>query len=69
MRRDNTSGVIGICETKYGWIASIKHNGQKYTKLFPSDQFDQACAWRAEMEEKLFGEHRYIPTATPVTKP
>lgn len=69
MRRDNTSGVIGICKTEYGWMASIKQDGQKYTKQFSADQFDQACAWRAEMEEKLFGEHRYIPTATPVTNP
>lgn len=60
-RRDNKSGHIGVSQNGNIWIAKIKRNGKVYTKQFPIDQFDAACAWREMMEKKLFGEHRYTP--------
>lgn len=61
-RRDNRSGHIGVSKHRNGWCAKIKRHGKLYTKDFPPDQFDAACAWREMMEKKLFGEHRYTPT-------
>lgn len=61
-RRNNKSRHIGVSKYRNGWIARIKQNGKLYTKKFPPDQFDEACAWRKMMEKKLFGEHQYKPT-------
>lgn len=61
LRRDNTSGHVGVQNKGRRWEANIRHKGKWYTKRFPhtDEGFKAACAWREEMEQKLFGDFQY----------
>lgn len=61
LRRDNTSGHVGVHEYDGKWIAQIKHGGKQKRKSFPhtDEGFKAACAWREEKEQELFGEYQY----------
>jgi hypothetical protein len=53
MRKDNTSGVKGIHFENRDkvWVGQIRHYRKTYKKNFHT--FEEAVAWRKEMETKL----------------
>jgi len=57
LRSDNTSGIKGVQQRKYGWTAYIAVDG-KSTYLGHFDTKAKAIAARAEAEEKLYREWR-----------
>ena len=58
-RRDNSTGVTGVCPyTKNRWQAYIYVHG-KQIKLGYFDNFDEAVAARRDAEEKYFGDFGY----------
>lgn len=71
LRRDNTSGHVGVQDRGERWKATIKHDGKSYSKYFPhtDEGFKDACTWQEEKAQELFGEYKYqeqngnIPTA------
>lgn len=59
-RKDNTSGVTGVCfDKRINWYSQIKVKGQKRITLGYFNDFDDAVKARKNAEEKYFGEYSY----------
>lgn len=59
LRKDNTSGHVGVIRKNNGWEARIVINKKAKSKKFPITKFKEACEWREKMEEEFHREYQY----------
>jgi len=60
LQSNNTSGVAGVSwdEKDKLWHAYIQKNHERTSRWFKN--YDDAVAWRLEMQKKIFGEYEYV---------
>lgn len=66
LNSNNTSGHTGVYPTRdKHWRALVRKNGKSKSKIFPYDQFKEACLWQEKTAKKMFGKYAYVNCSIP----
>ena len=62
----NTSGHTGVYLTHdKRWRVRVRKKGTSKSKIFPYDQFNEACQWQEKTAKKMHGKYAYVNCSIP----